>query len=167
MNMMTPHFIRLLSLFGLSCLSIWAQQPASNDQPSTDQAGTPSLRLTADGVRACPEESKFRPFPAGVYRVGGRVLPPKRKNNPRTTLSDQARKYVKQHHITNFDATSILSLTVDVDGKPQDVCVIKEAGYGLDRKAFEGVAKYRFEPATLNGKPVPVRVSIEVKFASF
>ncbi|KAA6457563.1 TonB family protein [Acidobacteria bacterium AB60] len=162
MKMMSPHSIGWLSFLSLSCLSIWTQQPTS-----IDQAERPALTLTADGVRACPDESKFTAFAAGVYRVGGGVLPPRQKNALRTTLSAEARKYIKEHHIANFEATSVLSLTIDADGKPRDVCVIKEAGYGLDRKAFEGAAKYRFDPATLNGKPVPVRVAIQVRFASF
>jgi TonB family protein len=57
-----------------------------------------------------------------------------------------------------------VQLTVDEHGMPQDMCVLKEAGYGLDKKAFQAVAKYRFAPATMNGSPVPVRLSVEVDF---
>jgi TonB family protein len=35
---------------------------------------------------------------------------------------------------------------------------------GLDQKAVEAVRHYRFKPATLQGKPVPVEVNIEVNF---
>ena len=35
---------------------------------------------------------------------------------------------------------------------------------GLDEKALEAVKQYRFKPAMLNGKPVAVRMDIEVDF---
>ena len=37
-------------------------------------------------------------------------------------------------------------------------------GMGLDQKALNDVKQYRFKPATLQGKPVPVEVNIEVHF---
>jgi hypothetical protein len=37
---------------------------------------------------------------------------------------------------------------------------------GLDEKAVEAVKRYRFKPAMLQGKPVPVEVNIEVNFKS-
>jgi TonB family protein len=35
---------------------------------------------------------------------------------------------------------------------------------GLDEQALAAVTQYKFKPATLQGKPVPVEVSIEVNF---
>jgi TonB family protein len=35
---------------------------------------------------------------------------------------------------------------------------------GLDEKALEAARKWKFKPAMLNGKPVPVRVNIEIRF---
>jgi protein TonB len=35
---------------------------------------------------------------------------------------------------------------------------------GLDEKAIEAVKQYRFKPAMLNGKAVPVEVNVEVNF---
>jgi protein TonB len=35
---------------------------------------------------------------------------------------------------------------------------------GLDQKAMEAVSKWRFRPATKDGKPVPVMVNVEVHF---
>jgi protein TonB len=42
--------------------------------------------------------------------------------------------------------------------------LVKSVGYGLDESALEAVGEYRFEPATLNGKPIAVRVTVEVNF---
>jgi protein TonB len=59
---------------------------------------------------------------------------------------------------------SLMALTVDEQGRPRNAGVVQEAGHGLDRKAYEAVEKYRFTPATLDGKPVPARIHIEVTF---
>ena len=55
-------------------------------------------------------------------------------------------------------------ITVDIEGNAKDLCLLRSAGYGLDKQAASAVEKYRFNPATMNGKPVPVRMSIEVNF---
>ncbi len=67
---------------------------------------------------------------------------------------------IKKQHLSNFQAVSLVTITVD--GDPKDLCLNRSAGYGLDKQAALTVEKYRFSPATLNGKPVPVRMSIEV-----
>jgi hypothetical protein len=162
----------LLLLLGLVSLAAWPQQSAPSGDDASPQVitsqDTSNTRLkTADGVATCPAEFKFRSVPNGVYRVGGNVLPPIPTKTSKPTFSDEARKFIKNQHIKKFEAISVVGVTVDTIGMPQDICVLKEAGHGLDRKAFESVAGYRFIPATIDGKAVPVRVAIEVKFATF
>ena len=71
-----------------------------------------------------------------------------------------------------------LSLTVDVDGFPKNVTVVRSIAEGqpekrrlaaisLDEKAIEAVKQYRFKPAMLDGRPVPVEVQINVNFQIF
>jgi TonB family protein len=57
-----------------------------------------------------------------------------------------------------------LSLTVDTDGVPKNVTVLKGLGFGLDQKAIEAVGTWRFAPGQKEGKPVPIVVRIEVNF---
>jgi protein TonB len=38
---------------------------------------------------------------------------------------------------------------------------------GLDEKAVEAVRQYKFKPATKDGKPVKVELSIDVNFQIF
>lgn len=83
---------------------------------------------------------------------------------PKATLSEEERKSIIDQH---FGPVSFLHLTVDEHGRPIDVCVMKELGHGLDREVFDTVAKYRFEPAMLDGNAVPVRVVVEVAFNPF
>jgi TonB family protein len=41
---------------------------------------------------------------------------------------------------------------------------VQSAGYGLDAKAEEAAQQYRFAPATKDGQPVPVRITVVMTF---
>jgi TonB family protein len=59
-----------------------------------------------------------------------------------------------------------LEATVGVDGKPADIRVIRSLDkvHGLDDKAVEALSKWVFKPGLREGKPVPVRVTIQMTF---
>jgi TonB family protein len=42
--------------------------------------------------------------------------------------------------------------------------VTRSLGLGLDQKALEAVAKWRFKPGMKDGKPVPVIATVQVNF---
>jgi TonB family protein len=58
----------------------------------------------------------------------------------------------------------VVSLMVDEQGHPTRLQVGRRVGYDLDQAALDAVAKYKFKPATVQGKPAPVEVNIEVNF---
>jgi TonB family protein len=68
----------------------------------------------------------------------------------------------------NFDrlipseATIVLSLNVDEDGKPQDVHVVKSVNKMLDERVIDAVRRFRFKPATLDDERVPVDMTLNV-----
>lgn len=59
-----------------------------------------------------------------------------------------------------------LSAVVHADGRVGDVWVVRslDRTFGIDDEAVRTVKQWRFEPATLNGTPVPVVVPIELRF---
>jgi TonB family protein len=57
-----------------------------------------------------------------------------------------------------------LSAVIGVDGTPSEIQVVQGLGNGLDEKAMESVAQWRFQPGTYDGKPVAVKVRLEVHF---
>jgi protein TonB len=61
-------------------------------------------------------------------------------------------------------AEVILSLNVDEAGKPTDVQIKKSPNADLDQAVLAAVRKFRFEPATLDNKPVevPMTLTLEV-----
>jgi TonB family protein len=76
---------------------------------------------------------------------------------PDPEFSDEARR-------SKFQGTCVVSVIVDAKGNPQHAHVIQHLGMGLDEKALEAVKQYRFNPARLAGKPVPVEIDVEVIF---
>ncbi|MGA2216992.1 MAG: energy transducer TonB, partial [Terracidiphilus sp.] len=94
---------------------------------------------------------------SGIYRIGGGVSAPQVLNDVEVEYSDEARR-------NKLQGTVLLTMIIAPDGTPQHIQVSRSLGMGLDEKAIEAVSKYRFKPAMLNGKPVPVRITNEVNF---
>jgi TonB family protein len=144
-----------LLLLALSAIGICAQQPAPSSQPP-EPSGPGQLP-------PCPAKWDFHPEIDGIYRVAD-VKPPKATHSLDATFSDEARLLIKKQHIKNFEAVSLVGITVGADGKPRDLCLMKAAGFGLDKQAFQAVEQFRFKPATRDGMLVAVRLSIEMNF---
>ena len=96
----------------------------------------------------------------GVYSIGGSVLAPKILRQVDPEFSEEARK-------AKFSGNVLVYLIVDEFGNPTHVRIERGVGMGLDEKAVEAVKQYKFKPATKNGKPVKVDLSIEVNFQIF
>jgi TonB family protein len=90
-------------------------------------------------------------------RVHGPMTPPKAIYAPDPEYSEVARK-------VRYQGVCVLSLVVGVDGLAHDIKVVRALGRGMDEKAVEGVSKWRFQPATQDGKPVSTQTLIEVSF---
>jgi TonB family protein len=93
----------------------------------------------------------------GPYRIGGGVTAPHAIYDPEPEYSEEARR-------VKYQGIAVLQVVIDAEGRPRDVRIARSAGMGLDEKAIEAVRKWRFEPGTLNGKPVAVIVNVEVNF---
>jgi periplasmic protein TonB len=96
-------------------------------------------------------------FGGGVFRVGGGVSQPVAIYRVEPEYSEEARK-------AKFQGTVVLQIVVDERGLPRDLKVIRALGLGLDERAMEAVQKWRFRPATKDGKAVPVYAQVEVNF---
>ncbi|MBZ5521320.1 MAG: energy transducer TonB [Acidobacteriia bacterium] len=60
--------------------------------------------------------------------------------------------------------TVALTVVVDRTGKVAQVVLSRPTGHTMDESAVEAVKRWTFEPATLNGVPVAVEVTVEVSF---
>jgi TonB family protein len=61
-------------------------------------------------------------------------------------------------------ATVVLSLVVDEEGRPRDLRVVESLGHGLDEAAVTAVSGWKFRPVLLNGRAEPVPATVSVDF---
>ncbi len=73
-------------------------------------------------------------------------------------------QYPEKARQARYEGTVILWLIVGTDGQGHDIRVARSIGMGLDLAAVNAVKEWRFEPATYEGKPVPVQINVEVNF---
>jgi len=62
--------------------------------------------------------------------------------------------------------TAIL-LVINEKGQPEILHLIKDLGDQLDVQSLAGISQWRFEPATLEGKPVASVRQVQIKFSSY
>src|SRR5580658_8346739 len=62
-------------------------------------------------------------------------------------------------------STVLLSVVIGEDGKAHDIHVAEGAGFGLDEMAIQAMDKWRFNPATHEGRPLAVPANIEMNFS--
>lgn len=92
-----------------------------------------------------------------VFRVGGGVAAPRAIFSPNPRYSEKARNAHQQ-------GTVVLWLIVENDGLPSNVKVARSLNPDLNQLAIDAVKKWKFAPATKEGKPVAVMINVEVTF---
>jgi TonB family protein len=93
----------------------------------------------------------------GVLQVGGSVSPPRVVQKTEPDFPEETRKAKHQ-------GTVIIRAIVGTDGRVHDARVVRSLGWGLDEKALGAVSQWVFNPATKDGRKVPVYVDVEVNF---
>ncbi len=73
-------------------------------------------------------------------------------------------EYSEEARKAKFQGSVLLAIVVDEQGLPRDIRVVRPLGLGLDEKAVEAVARWKFRPGTKDGKAVAVHAVIEVNF---
>lgn len=92
-----------------------------------------------------------------VYTPGGDVTPPK--------LIHYVEPAVSQSSKTAFAAGTVRILTVVTRGGiPTELRVTKGLDADQNRAALNAVKQWRFRPGLKDGRPVNVRVTVEVEF---
>ena len=106
-------------------------------------------RIDAGQYSGPPVDDPFKPPPGATHPV---VI-----HSVVAEFSDQARR-------ARYEGSGLVSLIVNEQGMPTEIHIERHLEYGLDDKMIEAVSQYRFRPATLDGKPIPVRIRIEISF---
>jgi TonB family protein len=86
-----------------------------------------------------------------------RGVHPQRIYTPSPEYDEKARK-------KKIEGVVTLSMIVTKEGQTADIKVLKTLTPGLDQQAIKAVSRWRFEPATQDGNPCPMRVAVDVSF---
>jgi TonB family protein len=98
---------------------------------------------------------------AGTYVSGKGVIEPVAINQSHPPYTPEARE-------ARIDGTSLFLVTIRSNGRVENITMLKGLGYGLDESAINTMAtKWRFKPASYQGKPVDFRTEVEVTFRVF
>jgi TonB family protein len=149
--------------------SAWALQNDAGSlpaQPEPEPVVRAAHSTEADrAVPLCPavfNDSLEKDGIAALHEAG--VQPPTPIKPEIAEMSDEARRAL---YLTNGEGfLVVVSFVVDANGMPQNVCIAKSAGYGLDANSASTAMKWRFRQATKDGKPVAMRVKAEMSFRS-
>jgi len=91
-----------------------------------------------------------------VYDLGPGVTPPR--------ISKQVNPRYPTDRGVRATGSVIIGLVVSSKGLPKDPHIIKGLDKDLDQSALDAVKEWRFVPAQKDGKPVAVRISLQIQF---
>lgn len=94
-----------------------------------------------------------------VLRPGGGVTTP-------TVLQEVKPEYPAAKREAGIAGTVTLDCVVLPNGRVGDTRVTRALDPELDRQAIAALRQWRFTPGSRDGKPVPVRVSVDIDFTS-
>jgi periplasmic protein TonB len=72
--------------------------------------------------------------------------------------------YPRQARQAEKEGTVILHVTIDEQGNPVAVELVKAAGFGFDEEAIQAVRKSKFAPARKDSKPVLCKAILPIRF---
>jgi TonB family protein len=108
-----------------------------------------------------PTDAALFAPPPGALEMGNCSLNPLPPQAVNTQGSIAPWGMMDQH------ASVTLWIIVDVKGKPQDVKVTRSGGKLFDKPAMNVVRGWRFKPGTCNGEPIPVPITVEMRFGPY
>jgi periplasmic protein TonB len=94
-----------------------------------------------------------------IYKVGDGVLAP-------VPIKQVRPDYTAEAKAARIEGVVELRVVVLADGMVRDVTVTKslDSVLGLDKQAVNAAKEWLFKPATKDGKPVAVSVTLQMKF---
>jgi TonB family protein len=135
------------------------ERHAENIEPYKRLAQFYARRVTALSAAARDQTPAELPNPGqpdgnGVYQIGGNFPPPRREGV--AVYPDEAQAAGVQGGVE-------AEIVIDQDGMVKDARIVKSIPL-LDEAALKSVREWRFEPTVVEGRPVPVRMTVTVRF---
>jgi len=132
--------------------------------PSKGSIAVALAALTILGVfcnRAAADDAKKKDEDSGrqekIYELTNDITPPRLIHRVNPTYSPGSKG-------VRLEGSVYLEMVITSRGEPGAVRVVKSLAEDVDRAALDAVKQWRFDPARKDGKPVAVRVTVEVAF---
>jgi TonB family protein len=106
---------------------------------------------------ASKDTKSHKTDPDPVYEPGGDVTRPKLLHSVEPAFSTKSNEAFVEGTVT-------VSAVVTTRGVLTDMQVVKGLSAAQDRSALDALKEWKFDPGTKGGKPVNVRVKIQVDF---
>lgn len=105
-------------------------------------------------------------MPAAPPAVQAEAAPPPREpvRTPPRVVRRAPAAYTPEALRKGIEGSVLLSVDIDDQGFPRRARILRSLEPGLDRKAIESLAGWRFSPAMEDGKAVASTANVEVNF---
>ena len=126
-----------------------------------EQPGQPLKTVVREDSALTPSGDSQFPYCRGDETDSSNCV-----NPPHVTYSPDP-EYPAKEGNAGHEGTVVLNLVVGTDGAAHDITVFRPLSPEFDAAAVEAVKTWKFSPATKNGKPISMRVRIQVAFRLF
>jgi protein TonB len=99
-----------------------------------------------------------RALPPSIAELGEPGIEPPKK------ISGEFARYPEAARRRKVKGVVTVSLVISEAGVPEELQVVESAGPVLDQAVLDAVSKWRFEPATREGRPVRLRYRVRQHF---
>jgi len=136
----------LLIAFAISLLLLSGHGRAQTNNPQADSSSTIATSPAADD----PAFASFQPVTKGIK-------PPKATSAPDP-------KFPSLPADAEPRGTVVMLIGVNTKGHVAAVRVLRSDEQAFETTAVATVKKWRFKPAQKDGRPIPVQITVEMKF---
>ena len=137
-----------------------AKQLALAAKEAGDKAAAEAVaakeKAAAAAAKEKAEAEEREKAAAAAVRVGGQIKAPTKTKDVKPTYPADAQS-------AKVSGTVIIEATIGADGKVIDAKVLRSVAK-LDQAALDAVKQWEYSPTLLNGKPVPVKMTVTVTF---
>jgi len=140
--------------FGLSQAAVdavkqWSFKPGTKNGEAVDVISNLTINFKLDAKETDPRSD--------ALRVGGDVHAP-------VVIEKVEPSYTEEARNARISGIVIIEAVIGRDGAVKNASVLKPLPFGLDQAAVDAVKQWKFEPGTLDGKPVDVIFNLTVNF---